>query len=207
MVEMDRRLDRLEEMYMRVVREWGESIESKDRYTAGHCQRVADYACILAREVGFAGRDLTWFRMGGFLHDVGKMAVPEDVLNKPAKLTEEEWKVMQSHTTVGDDIVSQLDFPWDIRPIVRNHHERWDGTGYPDRLAGEDIPLTARILCVADVYDALTTARSYRPALKAAEAFRIMERDSGRIFDPKLFEMFYSLMRGRGGAAGTAQAA
>jgi HD-GYP domain-containing protein (c-di-GMP phosphodiesterase class II) len=90
---------------------------------------------------------------------------------------------------------------------VRNHHERWDGTGYPDRLAGEDIPLTARILCVADVYDALTTARSYRPALKAAEAFRIMERDSGRIFDPKLFEMFYSLMRGRGGAAGTAQAA
>ncbi|HUP88778.1 MAG TPA: tetratricopeptide repeat protein, partial [Longimicrobiales bacterium] len=170
LMDLDARLDRLEETYMRVMQRWAESIESKDRYTAGHCERVADYACMLAENVGFEGRDLTWFRMGAYLHDVGKTAVPTEVLNKPGKLTDEEWVQMQRHTVVGDQIVAELDFPWDIRPLVRSHHERWDGTGYPDNLAGEDIPFTARILCVADVYDALTTARSYRPALPREEA-------------------------------------
>jgi putative nucleotidyltransferase with HDIG domain len=88
--------------------------------------------------------------MGAFLHDVGKTAIPAEILNKPGKLTPEEWRLMQSHTTVGDEIVTELDFPWDIRPIVRNHHEHWDGSGYPDGLAGEEIPLTARILCIAE---------------------------------------------------------
>lgn len=104
---------------------------------------------------------------------------------------------MRSHTTVGDEIVAPLNFPWDIRPIVRNHHERWDGKGYPDGLRGTEIPLTARILCVADVYDALTTARSYRPALSHAEAMRIMERDSGTAFDPEIFQLFRRLLEER----------
>ncbi len=177
-----------------MVKAWGDSIESKDRYTAGHCQRVADYACMLAESVGFAGRDLTWFRMGGFLHDVGKIEVPGEVLNKPGKLTPEEWKLMQSHTTAGDRIVAELNFAWDIRPIVRSHHEHWEGTGYPDGLKGEEIPLTARILCVADIYDALTSTRSYRPALSREEALRIMEADSGRISAPTLFEVFRTRM-------------
>lgn len=207
LLDAEQRLDGLEETYLRVVKAWGDSIESKDLYTAGHCQRVADYACTLAAELGFAGRDLTWLRMGAFLHDVGKTEVPAEILNKPGKLTDEEFDLMKAHTVAGDEIVAELNFPWDIRPVVRNHHERWDGSGYPDRLAGESIPLTARILCVADVYDALTTARSYRPALKASEAFRIMERDSGRIFDPKLFALFHSLMRGRIDVPGAAQAA
>ncbi len=194
LLDIESRLDKLEQTYMRAVAQWAESIESKDRYTAGHCERVADYACRLAQAVGFAGRELKWFRMGGYLHDVGKTSVPEDLLNKPGKLTAEEWALMQRHTIVGDEIVAALNFPWDIRPIVRNHHERWDGTGYPDRLAGEAIPLTARILCVADVYDALTTARSYRPALSRADAIRIMERDVGRLLDPKLFATFKSLI-------------
>jgi putative nucleotidyltransferase with HDIG domain len=89
--------------------------------------------------------------MGAFLHDVGKTAIPAEILNKPGKLTPEEWRLMQSHTTVGDEIVTELDFPWDIRPIVRNHHEHWDGSGYPNGLAGEEIPLTARILCIAEI--------------------------------------------------------
>jgi putative nucleotidyltransferase with HDIG domain len=194
LLDLERRLDRLEETYLRVVAAWGESIESKDRYTAGHCQRVADYACMLAEAFGFRGRDITWLRMGGFLHDVGKTAVPAEILNKPGKLTDEEWEIMKSHTTVGDEIVAELNFPWDIRPVVRNHHERWDGGGYPDGLAGEAIPLTARILCVADVYDALTTARSYRPALSQEEALRIMERDAGRILDPDIFAAFQRLL-------------
>ncbi|MGH7472294.1 MAG: HD domain-containing phosphohydrolase, partial [Longimicrobiales bacterium] len=194
LLDIESRLDRLEQTYLRVVAQWAESIESKDRYTAGHCERVADYACRLAQAVGFDGRDLKWFRMGGYLHDVGKTAVPEEVLNKPGKLTDEEWALMQRHTVVGDEIVAALNFPWNIRPMVRNHHERWDGTGYPDRLAGQDIPITARILCVADVYDALTTARSYRPALSRADALRVMERDVGKILDPELFALFKSLI-------------
>jgi putative nucleotidyltransferase with HDIG domain len=191
---IDSRLDNLEQTFLRVMQRWGESIESKDVYTRGHCERVADYACLLARQVGIAGRDLTWFRMGAFLHDVGKIEVPEAILNKPGQLTAEEWVVMQRHTTAGDEIVSKLGFAWDIRPIVRNHHEQWAGTGYPDGLAGEGIPLHARILCVADVYDALTTARAYRPALSRDEALRIMERDAGRVLDPNLFRLFRSLI-------------
>ncbi|MBX6364503.1 MAG: tetratricopeptide repeat protein [Gemmatimonadetes bacterium] len=194
LADVDRRLDRLEQTYLEVVRRWGESIDAKDAYTAGHCNRVADYACALAAAVGFAGRDLTWLRMGAFLHDVGKTAVPLDILNKPGKLTDEEWEQMRAHTTAGDEIVRGLSFPWDIRPVVRSHHERWDGRGYPDGLAGEEIPLTARILCVADVFDALTTARSYRRAFSRAEALAVMRREAGAVCQPELFELFQRLL-------------
>ena len=193
-LDIDKRLDRIEETFLEVVRAWGESIESKDRYTLGHCSRVADYACLLAEAVGFKGRDLNWMRMGAFLHDVGKTGVPSEVLNKPGKLTDEEFDQMKRHTVLGDAIISETPFPWDIRPIVRNHHERWDGTGYPDRLKGEEIPLTARILCVADVYDALTSTRSYRPALSQQKALEIMTSESGTVVDPKLFTIFKELI-------------
>ena len=193
-LDIDRRLDRIEETYLEVVRAWGESIESKDRYTAGHCGRVADYACMLAEAVGFKGRDLNWIRMGSFLHDVGKTGVPSEVLNKPGKLTDEEFEQMKRHTVLGDAIISETPFPWDIRPIVRNHHERWDGKGYPDGLKGEEIPLTARILCVADIYDALTTARSYRGAMSREEALAIMEKEAGQTVDPNLFAVFRELI-------------
>ena len=194
LLDLDGRLDHLEDTYLRVVRSWGESIESKDRYTAGHCERVANYACMLAEAVGIGGRDLTWLRMGGYLHDVGKIAVPAAVLNKNGALDDDEWAQMQRHTVEGDEIVGGLNFPWDIRPVVRWHHERWNGRGYPDGIGGEEIPITARIVCVADVYDALTTTRSYRKAFPREEALRIMEGDVGRIFDPELFPLFRSLI-------------
>src|SRR3990170_5156161 len=188
---IEKRNGALEARFLEMAGQWGDSIESKDRYTQGHCERVAFFACVLADSAGFNSRSLFWFRIGALLHDIGKIIVPTEVLNKPGKLTPEEWDLMKQHPEAGLELVADIDFPGDIRAIIRNHHERWDGTGYPDGLAGDSIPFAARILCVADVYDALTTARSYRPALSQEEALRIMERDAGR-FDPRLLETFLS---------------
>lgn len=190
--DVNSRISNLEGDFLSLVRSWGESIEAKDRYTSGHCQRVADYACRIAEEAGIPEHDITWFRMGAFLHDVGKMEVPAEILNKPGRLTDEERLVMERHTVIGDEMLAPVEFPWDIRPIVRSHHERWDGTGYPDRLVGEAIPYTARILRIADIFDALTTARSYRKPLSPEQAYAIMEDDYGS-FDPELFEIFRRL--------------
>jgi putative nucleotidyltransferase with HDIG domain len=179
----------LEARFLEIAAQWGTSIESKDRYTQGHCERVAYFACVLAEDMGFNARSLFWFRIGALLHDIGKIIVPTEVLNKPGKLTEEEWTIMKRHPEAGLELVAEIDFPGDIHAIIRNHHERWDGTGYPDGLAGEKIPFAARILCVADVYDALTTTRSYRPGLTHARAAEIMRSSPGQ-FDPKLLDTF-----------------
>ncbi len=187
--DVNKRLARLEEDFLSLVRVWGESIEAKDRYTSGHCERVAAYACWLAQMVGIPDRDITWFRMGAFLHDVGKTEVPEAILNKPGRLTDEERRIIERHPIEGDEMLAPIPFPWDIRPMVRSHHERWDGHGYPDGLAREAIPYSARILRVADVFDALTTNRSYRSPLTPHQAIQLMEDDEGS-FDPNLFEVF-----------------
>lgn len=188
---IDRRNERLEERFLDVVRRWGESIESKDHYTQGHCVRVADLACILATRAGFNDKKLFWFRIGALLHDVGKLIVPQEVLNKPGKLDAEEWRMMQRHPEAGVELLADIEFPWDVRPMVRNHHEKWDGTGYPDRLAGLKIPLSARILCIADVYDALTTTRSYRPSFSHEQAVAMMtENNAAGHYDPELFKLF-----------------
>ena len=187
--QVDKRNNALESRFLEMAKQWGNSIESKDRYTQGHCERVAFFACVLAETAGFNSRSLFWFRIGALLHDIGKIIVPTEVLNKPGKLTDEEWTIMKRHPEAGLELVADIDFPGDIRAIIRNHHERWDGTGYPDRLKGEEIPFAARILCVADVYDALTTTRSYRPGLTHARAAEIMRSSTGQ-FDPDLLETF-----------------
>ena len=192
LADVDQRVAELEEEFLSLVRFWGESIEAKDRYTMGHCARVADYACRIAERAGLTERELVWFRMGAFLHDVGKTEVPEEILNKPGRLTDEERATMERHTVIGDEMLAPVEFPWDIRPMVRSHHERWDGSGYPDGLFGEAIPLSARILRVADVFDALTTARSYRRPLTPDEALELMQGDDGS-FDPDLFRIFLDL--------------
>ena len=184
----------LEGEFLDVARRWGESTESKDRYTQGHCERVADVSCRLAAAMGFAEPELLWFRIGALVHDVGKLIVPSEVLNKPGRLTKEEWELIKRHPVAGVDLLSEVEFPWDVLPIVRSHHECWDGSGYPDGLVGEEIPLVARIVCLADVYDALTTERSYKRALPHAEAMEVMRRDVGRQFDPMAFEVFARVM-------------
>jgi len=187
--QVERRNGALEARFLEMAKQWGDSIESKDRYTQGHCERVAFFACVLADSAGFNSRSLFWFRIGALLHDIGKIIVPTDVLNKPGKLTDEEWAIMKRHPEAGLELVAEIDFPGDITPIIRNHHERWDGAGYPDGLSGEQIPLAARILCVADVYDALTTTRSYRAGMTHARAAEIMRASTGQ-FDPHLLDMF-----------------
>ena len=186
------RIDRLEADFLMLVQQWGESIEAKDHYTVGHCLRVADYACLLAERVGIEPHEMVWFRMGAFLHDLGKIEVPEEVLNKPGRLTDEERAQMERHPVIGEAMLGSVDFPWDIRPMVRSHHERWGGGGYPDGLVGESIPFSARILRVADVFDALTSARSYRRPLTPQEAMDIMVDDVGS-FDPEIFLVFQEL--------------
>jgi putative nucleotidyltransferase with HDIG domain len=179
----------LEGTFLAIVREWGQSIESADSYTHGHCERVAGYAIEVARELGFDEAALTTVRLGAYLHDVGKVQVPHEILNKPGSLTREEFEVMQMHPVWGIELLENVEFPWDIKPIIRWHHEKYDGSGYPDRLRGEEIPVSAQVICIVDVYDALTTTRSYRGALDKEEALRRM-RESVHWWRPDVFEAF-----------------
>ena len=168
----------LESAYLDTVRKWGQSIESADTYTFGHCERVANLAVRVAEALAFPATELTVIRMGAYLHDLGKVKVPDEILNKPGKLTAEEMDVMRQHTIYGIEMLSGIEFPWDLKPIVRSHHEKYDGSGYPDRLRGDEIPLAAQIVGIVDVYDALTSTRSYRAAMSHAEAIAELHRMS-----------------------------
>ena len=169
----------LETTYLAVVREWGQSIESADTYTFGHCERVARRAVGVAEAMGMDEHAQTTVRVGAYLHDVGKVRVPHEILNKPDKLTPDEFEVVQMHPVWGIELLAAVEFPWDIKPIIRWHHERHDGSGYPDRLRGDEIPVSAQIVGIADVYDALTTTRPYRPALSLERALAEMDRCRG----------------------------
>jgi diguanylate cyclase (GGDEF)-like protein/putative nucleotidyltransferase with HDIG domain len=197
LADIDRRNARLERGFIDAVRHWSGSIESKDRYTQGHCERVADLACALALRAGLEPRELFWFRVGAIVHDVGKLIIPSEILNKPGKLAPDEWALIKRHPVAGVEMLSDMDFPGDVIPMVRSHHERWDGQGYPDMLRAEEIPRSARILCIADVYDALMSKRSYKGALSHEAALEIMRADVGRQFDPELFAHFEELTKSR----------
>jgi putative nucleotidyltransferase with HDIG domain len=195
LVDVSTKVNRLEETYLEVVREWGQSIESSDSYTLGHCERVASFALALARELGLDEGQQTTIRIGAYLHDLGKVRVPHEILNKPSALTAEEFRIIQMHPLWGLELLATVDFPWDIKPIIRWHHERYDGSGYPDRLRGDEIPVNAQIICIVDVYDALTTTRSYREALSPIEALKKMD-ECRSWWRPDVFQAFMrSVMR------------
>jgi putative nucleotidyltransferase with HDIG domain len=189
LVDVSSKVHRLEEAYFAVVREWGQSIESADSYTFGHCERVAQYALSLAEALGLDDNQQTTIRIGAYLHDLGKVRVPHEILNKPSSLTSDEFKVIQMHPVWGLEMLATVEFPWDIKPIIRWHHEKYDGSGYPDRLRGEEIPISAQIICIVDVYDALTTTRSYRGALSHSEAMAKMQ-ESHRWWRPEVYQAF-----------------
>jgi putative nucleotidyltransferase with HDIG domain len=176
LVDVTAKVGELEGTFLAIVRGWGQSIETSDSYTHGHCERVATYAVRLAQALGLDEGELTTVRLGAYLHDVGKVRVPHEIINKPGKLTNEEFAVMKMHPEYGVELLASIEFPWDIKPIIRSHHERYDGSGYPDRLRGDEIPLNAQIIGIADVYDALTTTRSYRGAMTHDEAVAEIRR-------------------------------
>jgi putative two-component system response regulator len=163
-----------------VILSLGLTIEARDPYTKGHCQRLAAYASALGSRLGLADDQLVALNRGAFLHDVGKIGIPDAVLLKAGRLTASEYSLMQQHAVIGDNLCSELRLLEDVRPIVRHHHERPDGTGYPDQLRGEEVPLLARILSVVDVYDALTTERPYKPALPPDHAVRELRAEAAR---------------------------
>jgi len=175
-----------------------QAVEHRDKYTGQHCQRLAVTSVMLGEALGLPGADLTALYRGGYLHDIGKISVPDAILFKQGVLTAEEWVVMRSHAVRGEEICKPMRSLGPVLPIIRSHHERWDGTGYPDGLAGEEIPLLARILQVADIYDALTTERPYKPALSAACALEVMEEEVRRGWrDAELVPLFATIMQAR----------
>ncbi|WP_010677823.1 HD-GYP domain-containing protein [Bacillus timonensis] len=167
------------------------ALELKDPYTRGHSERVASYALSLAKEVKqFSNDELTAFNYACLLHDIGKVNIPDQILMKPSKLTNEEFEVIKTHPVVGAEAVKNIEGLKGNICVIRSHHERWDGKGYPDNLQGEDIPLLARIVAIADAFDAMTSSRSYRSALPAEEAFKRIIEGQGTQFDPILVEEF-----------------
>jgi len=173
------KVSELETTYFAVVLEWGQSIESTDSYTFGHCERVAQHAMAVARVLVLDDTSQTTIRLGAYLHDLGKVRVPHEILNKPGPLTQDEFAVVQMHPIWGLELLAAVEFPWDLKPIIRWHHERYDGTGYPDRLRGDEIPIAAQIVGIVDVFDALSTARPYRPALTREAALAEIEKCRG----------------------------
>jgi putative nucleotidyltransferase with HDIG domain len=169
------------------------ALESKDQYTSGHSERVADYSITLANALGLDEESKVSLWRAAILHDTGKIGIPDAILNKPAALTDEEWYVMKSHPERGEIICSKLKFAQEILPVIRHHHERYDGTGYPDGIKGENIPYFARIIAIADMVDAVISQRPYRNAQSLAVALQELKNCSGTQFDPALVEVFLDL--------------
>jgi ribonuclease P protein subunit RPR2 len=184
------RSQQLRESYITTVRALANAVEARDAYTGKHAERVAAYGIEVARALGSVLADDPEIEFGFLLHDIGKVAVPDAILYKPQPLTEAERVLMERHPVIGMQILRGVDFLGEAKAVVRSHHERWDGHGYPDGLAGDDIPLAARVFAVADTLDALTTDRPYRPASPLEKARGIITSLAGTQFDPDVVAAF-----------------
>jgi HD-GYP domain-containing protein (c-di-GMP phosphodiesterase class II) len=168
-------------------------VQRRDSYTGGHCRRVAEYALLLAEELELSAAECRDLHLGALLHDVGKIAIADSLLRKPGRLTDAEFKEMQTHPLKGVAILQAFPDLAPFLPIVRSHHERWDGKGYPDGLAGDEIPFLARVVAVADSFDAMTSVRPYRAGMDAPRALEEISRGAGTQFDPECATAFVRL--------------
>ena len=185
-------LERAESVLFALAR----SIEGKDPYTGGHCERLAEYSASLGQHLGLAEEQITALRRAGVVHDIGKIAIPDSIILKPSSLTPDEWKLMREHPVVGERICAPLKSFRLVLPIIRHHHEKFDGSGYPDGLRGEATPITARVMQIVDVYDALTTVRPYKPAFSITDALQTMKQEVAKgWWDPHIFDQFERFVR------------
>lgn len=186
--------DQLEKAYMESIQTLRYTVEAKDYYTRGHSDRVSEYSVLIGKKLGLSDDDIKKLQIGGLFHDIGKIGVPDSILLKDAKLTDDEYSQIKNHPSIGAHILSNATIFADIIPIVKHHHEKYDGTGYPGKLKGEEIPYLARITAVADTFDAMTSARPYRTALPIETVKQEIERCSGTQFDPKIAKTFLEIL-------------
>ena len=186
--------DRLERSYMESIQTLRYTVEAKDSYTRGHSDRVSEYSVLISKYMGLSESDLNTLRIGGLFHDVGKIGIPDSILLKTEKLTDDEYSEIKNHPTIGAHILSTATIFQDLIPIVKHHHEKYDGTGYPGKLKGEEIPFFARIAAVADTFDAMTSKRSYRDPLSLDIVKAEIERCKGSQFDPKIADVFLDIL-------------
>jgi len=187
-------LAKVNRVYVGAIEALAHAVDAKDEVTHDHTRRVQDRAVNLAREMGVEDEgEIQAIKAASLLHDIGKLAIPEHILNKPGRLTPAEYEIMKRHAAIGADILSVIGFPFAVAPIVRSHHENWDGSGYPDGIAGENIPVGSRILAVVDCFDALTSDRPYRPKLEDPEALQIISDRRGTMYDPRVVDTFFSV--------------
>jgi HD-GYP domain-containing protein (c-di-GMP phosphodiesterase class II) len=197
-MENRRLYESLEQGYLETIVALANSIDSKDAYTRGHSQRVGDVAVEIGRELSLPERQLKQLQYGGILHDIGKIGIAESILCKQSRLTDAEMDIMREHPGIGDSIIGAVSFLTGVRACVRNHHERWDGTGYPDKLKGEDIPMLARIVACADTFDACTSTRPYQKAMPLEQAVQILDKLSGAQLDPNVVSALRRVLQKKG---------
>ncbi|MBR3152336.1 MAG: HD domain-containing protein [Clostridia bacterium] len=192
--ELSESKEKLEKSYLETIEILRYTVEAKDVYTRGHSDRVSEYSVLIGEKLGLSEEELRTLRIGGLFHDIGKIGIPDSILLKESKLSDEEYSEIKNHPSIGAHILSNATIFKDIIPIVLHHHERYDGKGYPKMLKGEDIPLMARIAAVADTFDAMTSKRSYRDALPLDVVKEEIQKCSGAQFDPKVAEVFLNIL-------------